>query len=271
MNTAYPPVLNEMIAAYHARTPPRTWSLIVTIFGDVAMARGGSLWLGDLSEWLGGVRIDAGLVRTALSRLVSADTLLRERLGKNAFYRLSAAARSEFLAAADVIYGRDVPKPTGRLHLALIDACLDKTSARTHFLETGYAALTSTLLVHPAHNQWARSSYPDALVFDADADPAFAGRSEEIWPLRQIATSYDTVIKHAEALLAAPDLSAHSAFMARLLLVHAFRRVVLRDPYLPEALLPSNWPGQHARSRFDAAYARLHALSEPWIAENITQ
>lgn len=63
---------------------------------------------------------------------------------------------------------------------------------------------------------------------------------------------------HAAALLTvAPGLDWQAAFLARLLLVHEFRRLVLRDPFLPAALLPAGWAGPEARATFDDAVAAL--------------
>jgi phenylacetic acid degradation operon negative regulatory protein len=46
------------------------------------------------------------------------------------------------------------------------------------------------------------------------------------------------------------------ALVARTLLIHAFRRVVLRDPGLPADLLPMDWQGEAGR----ALAARIYAL-----------
>jgi phenylacetic acid degradation operon negative regulatory protein len=40
----------------------------------------------------------------------------------------------------------------------------------------------------------------------------------------------------------------------RTLLIHEYRRVLLRDPNLPEALLPAGWPGLQARALCESLY-----------------
>ena len=42
--------IGGLAAAYHARKPPRTWSLIVTIFGDHALPRGEAIRLALTGE-----------------------------------------------------------------------------------------------------------------------------------------------------------------------------------------------------------------------------
>jgi phenylacetic acid degradation operon negative regulatory protein len=55
------------------------------------------------------------------------------------------------------------------------------------------------------------------------------------------------------------------AFTARILLIHHYRRVVLRDPLLPTALLPRDWPGRAARKLCGEIYRGLLPASEQWL------
>ena len=55
------------------------------------------------------------------------------------------------------------------------------------------------------------------------------------------------------------------AFTARVLLIHQYRRVVLRDPLLPVALLPADWPGRAARALCGQIYRALLSPSEQWL------
>src|SRR3954466_8000249 len=50
------------------REPSRTGSIVITVFGDAIMPRGGSVWLGTLLEFFKTLDIDSGVVRTATSR-----------------------------------------------------------------------------------------------------------------------------------------------------------------------------------------------------------
>src|ERR1700704_4631794 len=51
------------------REPSRTGSIVITVFGDAIVPRGGSVWLGTLLEFFKTLDIDSGVVRTAMSRL----------------------------------------------------------------------------------------------------------------------------------------------------------------------------------------------------------
>ena len=53
------------------REPSRTGSIVITVFGDAIVTRGGSVWLGTLLAFFEALDIDSGVVRTAMSRLAS--------------------------------------------------------------------------------------------------------------------------------------------------------------------------------------------------------
>src|SRR5260370_17829839 len=86
------------------REPSRTGSLVITVFGDAIVPRGGSVWLGTLLEFFGTIDIDAGVVRTAMSRLATDGWLERHKVGRNSFYRLGQKARQTFHAPPKTHY-----------------------------------------------------------------------------------------------------------------------------------------------------------------------
>ena len=61
------------------REPSRTGSIVITLFGDAIVPRGGSVWLGTLLEFFKTLDIDSGVVRTAMSRLAADGWLEREQ------------------------------------------------------------------------------------------------------------------------------------------------------------------------------------------------
>ena len=64
-------------------------------------------------------------------------------------------------------------------------------------------------------------------------------------------------------------LSPIEALLARILLIHEYRRIILRDPILPAALLPEDWPGRSARGLCARLYHKLLPASERWLDENV--
>src|SRR6516165_5003969 len=86
------------------REPSRTGSLVITLFGDAIVPRGGVVWLGTLLEFFKTLQIDSGVVRTAMSRLATDGWLERDKIGRNSFYRLAQKGRLTFDAAVTHVY-----------------------------------------------------------------------------------------------------------------------------------------------------------------------
>src|SRR5260370_3114631 len=70
------------------REPSRTGSIVITVFGDAIVPRGGSVWLGTLLKFFETLEIDSSVVRTAMSRLTADGWVERSKVGRNSFYRL---------------------------------------------------------------------------------------------------------------------------------------------------------------------------------------
>ena len=81
------------------------------------------------------------------------------------------------------------------------------------------------------------------------------------WNLESLEADYDRFIGHFSKFAAADmDASAvdeKKCFIIRSLLVHDYRRVLLRDPMLPAELLPAGWNGNRARALFQEIYRRV--------------
>jgi phenylacetic acid degradation operon negative regulatory protein len=96
----------------------------------------------------------------------------------------------------------------------------------------------------------------------------------ESWPLHRTADAYQKFMKTFEPLhgwiIKGERLTEADAFTARVLLIHHYRRVVLRDPLLPTALLPSDWPGRAARALCGEIYRALLPASEQWLDRHAT-
>jgi DNA-binding transcriptional regulator PaaX len=79
---------------------------------------------------------------------------------------------------------------------------------------------------------------------------ALRSRVEECWQLTEQNAMYESFIDSFRPLLpllkeAAPEeLTPERCFQIQLLLIHFYRRVVLKDPLLPEELLPAHWAGK---------------------------
>jgi phenylacetic acid degradation operon negative regulatory protein len=251
------------------REPSRTGSIIITVFGDAIVPRGGAVWLGTLLEFFAGLDIDSNVVRTAMSRLTAEGWFARSKLGRNSFYRLERKGEQIFAAATRHIYDPPPSEWNGRFDLLLIGGVEARELARDALKNAGFGSPLPGVFVAPAGLPVPEEA-AGAIRLDASAAPEMARRLlGESWMLDRTAEAYAKFIKSFAPFRAWLDthaaLSDADAFTARILLIHHYRRVVLRDPLLPAELLPPDWPGREARALCGAIYRTLLAPSEGWL------
>src|SRR5438105_1631501 len=256
------------------REPSRTGSIVITVFGDAIVPRGGSVWLGTLLEFFKALDIDSGVVRTAMSRLAADAWLERNKVGRNSFYRLAKSGRLTFDAATKHIYDPPPSGWTGRFELLLIANAADRDASREALKDAGFGSPLPGVWIAPSGVPVPeQAAHAIRLEVSAEDD---SGRRllGESWPLQRTADAYLKFMKTFEPLRGwigrRERLSDADAFTARILLIHHYRRVVLRDPLLPPALLPRDWPGRAARRLCGEIYRAVLAPSEQWLDQRRT-
>ena len=254
------------------REPSRTGSIVITVFGDAIVPRGGSVWLGTLLEFFGAIDIDSGVVRTAMSRLAADGWLERNKVGRNSFYRLNKKGRQTFDAATKHIYDPQSSDWTGRFELLLIGNGEDREVSREALKNAGFGTPLPGVWVAPSGVPIPEEA-ASAIRLEVSAEDESGRRLlSESWPLERTADAYLKFIKTFEPLRGRIGrrawLSDLDAFTARILLIHYYRRVVLRDPLLPTPSLPKDWPGRAARKLCGEIYRGLLPASEQWLDRN---
>jgi phenylacetic acid degradation operon negative regulatory protein len=260
--------VESLLDRFHERTPIRAGSLIVTVFGDAVVPRGGVLSLSSLHEIMRAFRISDTLVRTALSRLVSEGWFERWKVGRNSYYRLTAKGQEAFAQATQRIYAEPPQTWHGSFDLLLLDNGQDRGSLRAELTGIGYGALGTDLLIAPAPSSEGRDGF--LRLSATPADLATAQRLvERAWPLESIEGRYrrfiDTYGETVKALERGARFSSLDALLVRILLIHDYRRAVLKDPLLPQGLLPNPWAGEAARTLCGTIYKMLLPAAEGWI------
>ena len=86
-----------------------------------------------------------------------------------------------------------------------------------------------------------------------------------LWPLADLADSYNAFTNLFNDYQNATGLTDEEAFYLRTFLIHEYRRVLLRDPGLPKALLASDWPGHEARDLTESIYRNVIRASERYV------
>jgi phenylacetic acid degradation operon negative regulatory protein len=257
-------IINEL-----KREPSRTGSIAITVFGDAIVPRGGSVWLGTLLQFFEALDIDHGVVRTAMSRLAADGWLERRKVGRNSFYRLAKNGRQTFEAATRHIYDAPPSDWTGRFELLLIGQGADREVSREALKNAGFGSPLPGVWVAPSGVPIPQAA-ASAIRLEVSAEDDSGRRLlAESWPLERTARAYlkftKTFAPLDRQLGRRAKLSEIEAFIARILLIHHYRRVVLRDPLLPGALLPGDWPGRAARALCGDIYRALLPASERWL------
>lgn len=267
--------LERLIDDFHAQERIRVWSLVITIFGDAVIPRGGELWLGSLQELMDRMRVEPSALRAAMSRLTADGWLTRLRLGRKSYYRLAEAGESEFADAARKIYAPQRREWSGKWTIVVLTTRAgDAREARRRQLRSeGFGALAPTVFLRPdsVENGTAASIGSDEIVFHSrlDKQSDVACLIVQSWQLSGVESNYAKLIdKFAaleETLGRGVDLDPLSAMVARTLVIHSFRRMALRDPVLPSELMPETWKGEEARALVSSIYRMLAASSESWL------
>jgi phenylacetic acid degradation operon negative regulatory protein len=263
----------------------RANSVLITLYGDVMAQRGQSVWLGSLIQLADLFGLSARLVRTSAFRLSADDWLACTRLGRRSFYALTAAGLQRVQHAERRIYDFKLPEWDGRWTLAILAAGIP-ASVRLHLKRElrweGFGELSANVFAHPHASQpslkdiiRASNAEEKVVVMSAESIASYSPKPlqtvmQSVFKLdqtekafKQFVARFEPVLKHASAL------SPAEAFFVRILLIHEYRKVLLRDPNLPQALLPANWPGLHARQLCEALYAQLLTNSEAFLLAHV--
>jgi phenylacetic acid degradation operon negative regulatory protein len=276
----------ELVARFRRQRPLRGGSLIVTIFGDSIMPRGGAIALGSLIALAAPFGLNERLVRTATARLAKDGWLAGHRAGKLSEYHLSRDGRERFAEATRRIYSAPGTEWSGRWTLVVLPPmrAAERNELKEELIWRGFGELTGNVFAHPELDSYSLTKQRSApgllskvIVFDANlADGDAPQRLVSLgWDLEDLGLRYQRFVKRFERVLAELQdvraLDHQASFIVRTLLIHEYRRLHLRDPLLPPRLLRANWPGAQAAALCRDIYARVFAASEAHLSRVAAQ
>ena len=280
-------VVTQLAGKFTSRRPMRTTSLIVTLFGDVVSQHGGSIWLGSLVRAMVSLGLNDRLVRTSVFRLVKEGWLEQNRVGRRSYYRFTDYGSHEYQRAARRIYAMDDMAWNGRWQLVVPLELPDdqRERFRRSLYWQGFRAISSGTYAKPADGGRALldtleefDAVEQVLVMEADTlprtPPALLRQLvRDVWKLDEVASRYRDYLKHFRPLFKllqkADSMEPEAAFIARVLLIHDYRRILLQDTRIPQELLPARWPGDQALADTGTAYLSLAAPSIEYICTNL--
>lgn len=252
----------NLLDEFQSRPTLRAGSLITTVFGDAIAPRGGTVWLGSLISAMAEFGISERLVRTSVFRLAKDGWLKSQQLGRRSYYSLTDEGRERFEQATHRIYGEPLDHWDGQWCLLLLSA-LDtatKDVVRKECGWLGFGALSANVLAHPAPDlaeldvTMRRLNVDDMLVVmrgqTVRSEGAMRKLARDSWNLDDIDERYRDFVERFrpahKALGKSGKLAPNQAFIIRTLLIQEYRKIQLRDPWLPADLLPAGWHGHAA-------------------------
>ena len=280
---------DALVAAVLRRADLRARSLIVTLFGDAIVPHGSRIWVGSLIRLLAPFGITEGVARTAVLRLAREQWLSAQAAGKRSEYTLTDSSAKQFEPAERHIYALSRAPWDGRWRIVVALPGALTVSERRYLRITlgwqGFGKLGDGFFIHPSASleraldaltlKEAPSLRARLLVLTGDPP---AGRSadprtlvHEAWDLAALSREYAGFIRRYQPLAGAParNAAAEPAFVLRTLLVHDYRRLLLRDPELPDELLPANWHGRAAQALAAELYRSVAPASQAHLANEL--
>lgn len=270
MNTANP-LIQPLIDHLHSDGRLRVWSVVITIFGDAIQPHGGTVAMSDLQTMLSAMNIESGAVRTAMSRLAKEGWVTREKQGRNSFYQLSKAGVKSFIPATQKIYKAEFSPDPQKLVIAVGSDVIGHARETQNALLDAFGGLQLrngvALFADPSDKVRKQLADADLVQIESQIDTLPDWVIEKL-DLQSLADDYLALIKRfspvAEAEGKLEALSPLEALCVRTLLIHDWRRLILKQPPLPKRLLPANWPGAACHALVRDLYLSLLEQSEDW-------
>ncbi|MBW7848902.1 MAG: phenylacetic acid degradation operon negative regulatory protein PaaX [Rhodospirillales bacterium] len=241
----------------------RAKSLIVTVYGDAILPHGGTAWLGSVIKLVEPFGLSERIVRTSVFRLSKDDWLTSRQIGRRSYYSMTESGRHRTEAVHRRIYGPLHRPWNGEWCVVSATNCdgAERERLRRDLGWMGFGAMAQSVFAHPSPDHEAlRQVLQDlelterVVVMRASSlssTQALRNLVQNCWDLDQLAADYNVFLDHFRpvwrALESARELDPRYCFLIRILLIHDFRRLILRDPMLPDELLPTDWSGTASR------------------------
>jgi len=267
--------------------PPRSKSLLITIFGDSIAPHGGTVLVSDLIKLLAPFGINDRLVRTSVFRLHREGWFSARREGRLSAYSLTPQGLRRFTAAYKRVYESPSGSWAGNWMLVCVPDVIRKQGRHgtlsRELVWAGFGQMAPGVFVHPQTDpttieEIIRAAGPENPVsvlaarnIEQLSTAPIQDLVRQCWDLEGVAAGYLSFLQRFEGiskLLKNPAAIAfRDAFAVRTLLIHFFRRVTLHDPLLPAELLPGDWPGHRAYELCRNVYSRTYKNAEMHLRE----
>jgi phenylacetic acid degradation operon negative regulatory protein len=261
-------------------------SHLVTVFGDVMTQHGQWVWLGSLIEALAGLGFSERLVRTSVFRLVQDDWLQTQKVGRRSYYSFTESAKRHNEKAARRIYAGEVPTWDGRWLIVIPTYVTEPklTQFRRQLEWLGFSPLVGGVFAHPSFEQQSleetvqEMSLSQAVVIfssrtlDHNSANVLKQLVHDRWNIKQLESDYKVLLSVYQPLLEQLKVTGaddRQSFLLRTLLIHDYRRILLKDHELPKDMLPQMWAGFDVHILVSEMYELLALASNRYITQTL--
>jgi len=237
----------------------RVWSVIVSLFGDLAQDKGAQISGSALTRIITPMGIKPEAIRVALHRLRKDGWIESARSGRASIHYLTEYGRNQSAAVTPRIYERTASAPQD-WHLLICEDGANPDGLDEVLLLPNYVPVNrSTALGHGPMPR----NLEGVLAVEVKSIAVPQWLKTRLYPehLRQACATL-----HGDLSLVPPPpgtLNPEQLGTLRTLIVHRWRRVVLRHPDLPPYFHPSDWVGEHCRA---LVFELLDQLPRPPLA-----
>lgn len=279
--------ISDLLQDLAQQRPVRSGSLIISVFGDAIAHHGGSIWLGSLIDVMAPFGLNERLVRTSVYRLVQEGWLVAAKLGRRSYYRFTPMGLNHSQKTARRIYAADRASWNNEWTLVIpvhvSDDIKDKLKKDLSWL--GFASLTSGVYAHPGLERRSLDEtiqelgvendviVMKALTEDVSSLGSLKKLSYKSWDIANLENKYKTFLEKFRPVMVeinqTKSLSYSQCFQIRTLVIHEYRRILLKDFDLPLDILPDDWAGQAAFHLRENIYKKVYAGAEKYIVANM--
>lgn len=277
-------VVSRLVDEFRQQKPIRAGSLIITVYGDAIAPRGGTVWLGSLIRLLEPLGLNQRLVRTSIYRLSKEGWFTSYQVGRRSYYSLTRSGWRSFEKAYERVYAEPHQAWDGEWTLVLTSQVPngERETLRRELANLGFGTLAPGVLGHPLPPRNALAAtlqdldvFGSVIVMHARHDglPTSGPMNRlvrECWNLDELGEEYQRFLERFRpvwrALSSARQLDPEQCFLVRTLLIHEIRRLLLRDPQLPDDVLPADWSGSAARLLSRNLYRLTYRLADEHLS-----
>lgn len=259
MNEQHNPWFDTAVQQLNDPQNQRVWSVIVSLFGDLAQEKGAQISGGALTRIITPMGIKPEAIRVALHRLRKDGWIESARAGRASVHYLTEYGRSQSAAVTPRIYERRAAAPSD-WHLLVAEDGTGQATLDEVLLLPNYVAVNRTTAL--GHGPMPRS-LNDLMAAEVSNIAVPGWLKTRLFPkhLREACAALQQDLSRITP--PPPGLTPSQTGTLRTLIVHRWRRVVLRHPDLPASFHPADWAGEACRSQ---VFQLLDQLPLPALA-----